>query len=104
MINIFQPSVGKEEINSLTKVFESNWVGRGPVTEKFEQSFSEKIGVDKENVCTTGGCTQGINAILEILNLESNDEVIIPSLSFIGIANSVVRANGKVVFCEVEER
>ena len=104
MINIFQPDVGKEEISALKKVFESNWVGRGSVTEEFEKEFSKRVGVDADNVCTAGGCTQGINAILEILELKHTDEVVIPSLSFIGIANSVVRANGKVVFCEVEER
>ena len=104
MINIFQPSLGKEELDALKDVFKSNWVGRGPKTEQFEIKFAEKIGVDSENVCTVGGCTQGINTILEILGLNKNDEVIVPSLSFIGIANSVVRSGSKIVFCEVDER
>ena len=104
MINIFQPSLDDKELGALKEVFESNWVGRGPKTEEFEKKFSEKIGVNSENVCTVGGCTQGINAILEILDLSDDDEVIIPSSSFIGIANSVVRSGSKVVFCEVDER
>lgn len=29
MINIFQPSLGKEEIDVIEKVFESNWIGKG---------------------------------------------------------------------------
>jgi aminotransferase len=104
VINIFQPSLDNKELDALKDVFESNWVGRGPKTEKFEIKFAEKIGVDSENVCTVGGCTQGINAILEILNLDEDAEVIVPSLSFIGIANSVVRSGAKVVFCDVDER
>ncbi len=104
MINIYQPSVGKEELESIKKVFESNWIGRGPKTEEFEHLFSNKINVDRDNVCTTGGCTQGINTILEFLDLNKDDEIIIPSLSFIGIANSVVSVGGKLVFCDVDER
>ena len=43
MINIFQPSLGKEELNAIEKVFDSNWVGRGKVTEEFEERLFPKL-------------------------------------------------------------
>ena len=29
MINVYQPTLGKEELDALEKVFESNWLGKG---------------------------------------------------------------------------
>ena len=29
MINVYQPTLGKEELAALEKVFESNWLGKG---------------------------------------------------------------------------
>ena len=34
-----QPSIGKDEINYITKVVKSKWIGSGAVTEKFEEKF-----------------------------------------------------------------
>ena len=29
MINVYQPTLGKEELDALKDVFESNWLGKG---------------------------------------------------------------------------
>ena len=29
VINVFQPTLGKEELDAVEKVFESNWIGKG---------------------------------------------------------------------------
>jgi dTDP-4-amino-4,6-dideoxygalactose transaminase len=34
MINIFQPALGKEELEEISKVFTSNWVGKGEDVDK----------------------------------------------------------------------
>ena len=34
-INIYQPSLGKEELNAIEDVFKSNWIGKGPKTAEF---------------------------------------------------------------------
>ena len=38
MINIFQPSLGKEEIDEIEKVFKSNWLGKGDHVKIFEEN------------------------------------------------------------------
>ena len=43
-IRLFKPSVGKEELNAISKVFEDSWLGYGPLVNKFEQKFSRYIG------------------------------------------------------------
>ena len=66
MINIFQPSVGVEELELIKDIFKSNWIGRGPKTEEFEKKLSEKIGCGIDNVTTTTCCTEGIFQILDL--------------------------------------
>ena len=104
MINIFQPTLGKEELKAIEGVFESNWIGKGPKTEEFEKQLSEKIGCDVDNVTTTTCCTEGIFQILDYLEIGKGDEVILPSISFIGVGNAILSRGATPVFCDVDKR
>ena len=42
-INIYQPSLGKEELNAVEEVFKSNWIGKGPKTDEFLNKFANKL-------------------------------------------------------------
>ncbi len=48
MINIFQPSLGEEEVIALRKLFKTNWLGRGPVEKKFVESLSKRLRTSSE--------------------------------------------------------
>ena len=104
MINIFQPSLGKEETEAIKEVFESNWIGKGPKTELFEQSLADKLNVDSENITTTTCCTEGIFQILDYLKIGKGDEVILPSISFVGVGNAILSLGAKPIFCDIDER
>ena len=39
MINVYQPTLGKEELEALEKVFESNWLGKGKRVAEFEEKY-----------------------------------------------------------------
>ena len=39
MINMYQPSLGKEELNAIEQVFKSNWLGKGSKTDEFIKLF-----------------------------------------------------------------
>jgi aminotransferase len=104
MINIFQPSLGDEEIDAIREVFESNWVGRGKKTEEFEQLISQKIQTSCDNVLTTTSYTEGIFQILEYLDFPIGSEVILPSISFVGTANAIIHYKLETIFCDVDIR
>ena len=53
MIPIFKPNFGEEEIEILRKIFDSRWIGLGPMTEKFETRFAEYIGVNTNMIRRT---------------------------------------------------
>ena len=102
MINIFQPSLGEEELAAVKEVFASNWIGRGEKTTQFESNLASVLNVSKDNVTSTSCCTNGLFALLKFLNFQSTDEVILPSISFVGAANAV-KANGvNLVFADVD--
>tara|TARA_B100000287_G_C20674248_1_gene794631 strand:+ start:2254 stop:3366 length:1113 start_codon:yes stop_codon:yes gene_type:complete len=103
MINIYQPSLGKEELKAIEKVFESNWLGKGNLTEKFTENMAKKLNTDRENVETISCCTEGLFQSMKILNIGRGDEVIIPSIHFIGAINAIKACGATPVFCDVEK-
>ncbi len=104
MINIYQPSVGKEELDAIKKVFDSNWLGRGKLTDEFIKNFSSKLNSNFENFKTICSCTEGLFQSINLLNISKGDEVILPSVSFIGAANAILDKGAIPVFCDVDVR
>ena len=78
MINIYQPSLGQEELDAIQKVFESNWIGKGRLTDKFVDKFSLKLNLSSENFKTICSCTEGLFQSMNVLDITVCDEVILP--------------------------
>ena len=47
-IRLFKPSVGKEEIKNIKKVFNNSWLGYGPLVKLFEDRFAKFIGTNMQ--------------------------------------------------------
>jgi len=104
MINVFQPSVGPEELLAVGDVFESSWLGRGPRTLAFEKAFAAYIGVDADQVTSMSSCTEALFLSMELLGVTSGDEVILPSISFVGAGNAVAARSATPVLCDSDAR
>jgi dTDP-4-amino-4,6-dideoxygalactose transaminase len=101
VINLFQPSVGREELSAVEEVFASSWLGAGERVAQFERAFAAYVGSDASSFQAIASCTEGLFQAVAALGLGPGDEVIIPSISFIGAAHAV-RANGAhVALCDV---
>jgi len=100
MIQIFSNTLGAEEVEAVSRVFESKWLGYGNESKLFEKEFGEKIGNDK--VLVTNCCTSALYLSMRILGIGKGDEVIIPSVNFIGCANAVIDNGAKPVFADVD--
>ncbi len=103
-INLFQPCLGKEELAEVSKVFESNWIGKGPKTALFEERFALHLDSKKEQVLSTSSCTEAIFLSSKIFNFNEKDEIIIPTNSFPSVASSVLESGAKIVFCDIDSR
>lgn len=104
MINVFQPSLGKEELKAIEGVFESNWIGKGKLVSNFEEIYAEHIGTDTKHVISTNCCTEGLFSSMHLLVIKPGDEVIVPTSSFVGAGNAVCANGSKLVLCDVDPR
>lgn len=102
MINVYQPTLGKEELTALEKVFESNWLGKGKRVAEFEEKYAEHIKSSKDLVLTTNCCSEGLFSSMYLLDIQPGDEVILPTISFIGAGNAVCAHGAKMVLCDVD--
>ncbi|HEY0636231.1 MAG TPA: DegT/DnrJ/EryC1/StrS family aminotransferase [Pseudonocardiaceae bacterium] len=104
MINVFQPTLGAEEAEVLREVFESNWLGHGPRTRKFEAEFAGHLGATPEQLVFINSATSGLFLTAELLDLGPADDVVLPSISFVGAANAISATGARPVFCDVDPR
>lgn len=104
MINVYQPTLGKEELARLEQVFKSNWIGRGKLTIEFEEKYASYLGSTREHVLSTNCCTEGLFSSMHLCGIQSGDEVILPTVSFVGAANAICANGSKMVLCDVDPR
>lgn len=104
MINVFQPSLGREELSRIQQVFESNWLGKGKVTDEFEKGFAAHLNIEQAHIFTTNCCTEGLFASMHAFKIGPGDEVIMPTISFVGAGNAVCASGAKLVLCDVDQR
>lgn len=101
-IPLYKIYTDDEDVQLITKVIRrgSNWA-LGPEIEEFENKLKEYVGVDYCLTLNSG--TSALHASLLSYNLGNNDEILVPSFSFIATANSVLFVNAKPVFVDIEE-
>ena len=102
MINVYQPTLGKEELTALEAVFKSNWLGKGKRVAEFEEKYAEHIKSSKDLVLTTNCCSEGLFSSMHLLGIQPGDEVILPTISFIGAGNAVCASGADMVLCDVD--
>lgn len=91
--------LGKEEEREVLKVLRSRWLSTGPVTESFEQAFSEYLGGGYCIAVSNG--TAALHLALASLDIQRGDEVILPSLTFVATASAVLYTGATPVFADV---
>jgi dTDP-4-amino-4,6-dideoxygalactose transaminase len=89
----------EEEIREVVKVLKSKWLSMGPVTQRFEEEFAKYLGV-KHAFGTSSG-TAALHIAHKVLGIKEDDEVIVPSLTFVATANSILYCKAKPVFADI---
>lgn len=99
----FQHQDLAKEINTSIKrvILNSSFI-LGPEVKRFESMFADYIGV-KHAIGTNNGTTALLIA-LKALNLQKDDEVIIPAMTFYATAEVVAFIGAKPVFVDINPR
>ena len=101
-IPLYKIYTDEEDIIQINKILRRgrDWA-IGPEIEELENQIKNYVGTDYCAVLNSG--TSALHATLLSYGIGTNDEVIIPSFSFISTANSIQFVNAIPKFSEIEE-
>ncbi|MGC9327304.1 MAG: DegT/DnrJ/EryC1/StrS family aminotransferase, partial [Candidatus Hinthialibacter sp.] len=100
LIPVFRPSITEAEIEAVARVMRSGWLGLGAVTEQFENELADYFNV--KHVVAMNSGTAALHLALLLLDLKPDDEVIVPTISFISTAHAVRYCGARIVFADVD--
>jgi len=85
------------------RAFDKNWASEGENVKEFEQKFAAKFGC-KHAIATSSGTDADIVSCAALYDYGANrgDEVIVPALSFVATANSILAAGLTPKFVDIE--
>lgn len=89
------------EINAVVEAIKSGWLTMGPKTVEFEEQFKAYIGT--EQAISLNSATAALHLALKAIGLERDDEVIVPTNTFIATAEVVTYFDAVPVLCDIEE-
>ncbi len=90
-----------EEINAATEAIKSGWVTMGPKTVAFEKEFKAYIG--SQEAVSVNSATAALHLALKAIGLQRDDEVIVPTNTFVATAEVVTYFDATPVLCDIEE-
>ena len=101
-IPLYKIYTDDEDLNLITKIIKrgSSWA-LGPEIEEFENLIKNYVNADYCLALNSG--TSALHSTLLAYDIKPNDEIIVPSFSFIATANSVLFVDGKPIFADIEE-
>src|SRR5579872_7185560 len=99
MLLVSEPILGAEEKLALASVIDSGWITMGDRVREFEQAFARLHGA--EDSVAVSSCTAALHLILHALGIGPGDEVLVPSLTFVATANSVLYVGARPVFVDI---
>lgn len=96
------PSLRGNELKYVTQAIESEWVSTaGPYINKFESKLASYVNA-KGAVAVQNG-TAGLHVALQLLGVGLEDEVIVPTLTFIAAVNPVKYSGAEPVFMDCDD-
>ena len=91
--------VGREEEYVLEAIRSGHLSGDGKFTHEVSRLLQEQIAASK--VLLTTSCTHALEMCGLLLNLESGDEFIVPSFTFVSTANALAVRGARPVFADI---
>lgn len=101
MIPFTQPSIGPKEFAEVSECFDSGWFSSGKKVEKFEKACADFVG-SRYAVAVSNG-TVALDIAYKAVGIYTDDEVIVPALTYIATASMVSYQGAVPVFVDVDD-
>jgi perosamine synthetase len=99
-VPLSKPDIGVAEIDAVVEVLRSSQLSLGPKLKEFESAMATYAGV-AHGVAVSSG-TAGLHLALLAVGIGQGDEVIVPSFTFIAVANAVRYVGAVPVFVDID--
>ena len=99
-IPLSAPDITQAEIDAVTAVLRTPHLSLGPELAAFEQAFATYHHMPHAVAVSSG--TAGLHLALITLGIGEGHEVILPSFTFIAVANAVLQVRATPVFAEID--
>ena len=101
-IGLARYDAGPEEVDAVREVIDSGVLTNGPRTAEFEDAFARRHGTAHAVAVANG--TIALTGIYIALGIGEGDEVIVPSMTFVSTATSVIHAGARPIFADVDDQ
>jgi dTDP-4-amino-4,6-dideoxygalactose transaminase len=92
------PDIDDEEIEAVVDTLRSGWLTTGRKVRQFEEDFAKAIGASHAVAVNSG--TAALHLALEAIDLNADDEVIIPTMTFAASAEVVLYFKARPVLVD----
>ena len=99
-IPLFDLNFDEREEAAVIDTLRSKWISIGPKTDELENKFREMFSIN--HALGLANCTVALHLGLILLGVKQDDEVIVPSLTFVATVNAIRYVGATPVFCDVK--
>ncbi len=99
-VRLSKCSISEAEINAVSAVMRSEYLGMGPVVLEFERAIKKYLDTSMGVVCVNTG-TSALHLALSALGLSDGDEVLVPSLTYVASFQAISATGATPISCEV---
>ncbi len=99
-IPLSAPDITEDEIEAVSSVLRTSSLSLGPRLEEFEALLAERHGAESAIAVSSG--TAALHLATRALNIGNQDEVIVPSFTFIAVSNALLYEGAVPVFVDID--
>jgi perosamine synthetase len=96
----YTPAINEDEIREVEATLRSGWLTTGPRVKSFEEEFAKYTGARHALAVNSG--TAALHLALDAISLNTNDEVIVPTMTFAATAEVVIYFKARPILVDID--
>jgi len=100
-MNVFSGTNSFKEIKGIFEVLKTKNITDGKYLNEYKESLEKRL--KSKNIYTFASGRMGFYTILKSINIQKDDEVIIPSYTCVVVPNAIIYAGAKPIYCDIRE-
>jgi UDP-4-amino-4,6-dideoxy-N-acetyl-beta-L-altrosamine transaminase len=99
MLPYGKQTIDEDDRRAVENVLRGNWLTTGPAVSSFEAVLCQTTGARQAVAMSSG--TAALHAATTAIDIQPDDEVIVPAISFVASANCILYRHGRPVFADI---